>query len=83
VHNIIYGDHGAYIQINKNDLCIGLKVKEGQEWRLTPEYKNIKYLWKYPIGMPDVKVYEQKNTVKYAPYIVGMFYINPFDLIRR
>ena len=28
----------------------------------------------------NVKVYEQKRTVDYADYKVGLFYISPFDL---
>jgi hypothetical protein len=27
-----------------------------------------------------VKVYDQKRTVEYADYKVGLFYISPFDL---
>jgi hypothetical protein len=28
----------------------------------------------------NVKVYDQKRTVDYADYKVGLFYISPFDL---
>ena len=28
----------------------------------------------------NVKVYDQKRTVEYADYKVGLFYISPFDL---
>jgi hypothetical protein len=28
----------------------------------------------------NVKVYDQKRTVEYANYKVGLFYISPFDL---
>jgi len=28
----------------------------------------------------NVKVYDQKRTVEYADYEVGLFYISPFDL---
>ena len=28
----------------------------------------------------NVKVYEQKRSVDYADYKVGLFYISPFDL---
>jgi hypothetical protein len=28
----------------------------------------------------NMKVYEQKRTVDYADYKVGLFYISPFDL---
>ena len=29
----------------------------------------------------NVKVYDQKRTVEYADYKVGLFYISPFDLL--
>ena len=28
----------------------------------------------------NVKVYDQKRTVEYADYKVGLFYVSPFDL---
>ena len=31
-------------------------------------------------GQSNVKVYDQKRTVDYADYKVGLFYISPFDL---
>ncbi len=70
----VTGDHGAYIEIAEKDIKKNiLHIKKGHEWRL--KNKLCKYVW-YESSDGD-KVYYQRNTVKYADYKPGYYYIDP------
>lgn len=84
---VVVGDYGAYVEIAKEDLIITLDVKKGQEWRLNKEFLtkrklNIKYEWYEYLG---IKVYFQLETVLYADYKPGYYYISvlEFDKIEN
>ncbi len=88
---VVMGDYGAYVEIPFEHLDMGdrLKLKEKQEWRADKEYlakreltKRVKYIWytwKLGEGYPEIKVYMQLNTVKYADYLPGFYYISVLD----
>ena len=73
---VVIGDYGAYIEIAPEQIIAGtLKPK----FNGTPP-RPVKYIWLTVIGDPSVKVYEQKGTVAYADYQVGLFYVAPSDV---
>lgn len=81
-HRLVIGDHGAYIEFDFENLLLPIQTKLGEEYRETENYK-CKYHWKNPIvnGLPiDVKIYYQIERVKYADYMVGMYYVDPYEL---
>lgn len=73
---VVVGDRGAYIefwpdQIAKNNIFI----PDHARYRLTDKvcYYNE---WQSKCNS-KVFIYEQKKTVAYADYLIGMFYIHP------
>lgn len=70
---VVIGAHGPYIEFNESQCLIPLVTKEGQEWR---EESSPKYIWLYPEGFPEIKVYKQVRPVKYASYVVGKMYVD-------
>lgn len=75
----VIGDFGAYIEIDPKDINQSILVKKFKGEPIRP----IKYVWFYPNGEPEVKVYYQLGTVKYADYRVGYYYVAPSDVICR
>ena len=75
---IVIGDYGAFIEFSKP--VSKLVIEKGQEYRLTLEFKNVKYNW---VTIPDgshIKIYHQRGTVKYADYKIGKFYISVHEV---
>jgi hypothetical protein len=56
-----------------------LHIPPDQEWRIHSE--KAFYIEHRSRDAANVKVYEQRRTVDYADYRVGMFYIAPEDLV--
>lgn len=78
---IVIGDYGAYIEIPPHLMVMEhLQIAPGQEYRFSERYQSVKYYWLCPITADYVKIYWQKNTVKYADYIPQMFYISPYEV---
>lgn len=84
---VVIGDYGAYVEIDKKDLLVDLIIPPKQEWRIDRDYimnrgLNVKYIWYEYKGR---KVYLQTNTVTYADYKPGYYYISVlyFDLIEK
>lgn len=84
---VVVGDYGAYVEIDKKDLLVDLSVPKGQEWRLDKNFiekrnLSIKYEW---YEYDNKKVYFQINTVTYADYKPGYYYISVlyFDIIKE
>ena len=69
---IVIGDRGPYIEFGCNQLYMEkLHIPKQRhvyftEWRTNDE--------------SNTMVYHQKRTVKYAEYIIGLYYISPSDL---
>ena len=72
---LVVGGHGPYIELSEKQLSFKPVVVKGQEWRTEPKYKQCKYEW---LTHPDIgiKIYKQKNKVRYADYLPGMFYVD-------
>lgn len=83
---IVVGDYGAFVEFSNEEIFKGsIKIKSGQEFRINDKRfsAHCKYEWytdKYGDGL---KIYHQKKTVSYADYIVGMWYISPYELSVR
>lgn len=78
---IVIGDYGAYVEFSgeqaNKELFI---IAPGQEYRLEPRYSNVKYIWLTIDDGSEIKIYYQKNTVKYADYIPNKYYISVYEV---
>ena len=73
---MVVGDYGAYLELAPEHVTLeNLKLR----WPGKPK-RPVKYLWWQSKDTTQTKVYEQRGTVAYADYKVGMWYINPHDL---
>lgn len=89
---IVYGDHGPYIEFQREHIRIGLEPK-----CRTPLPKHCFYEWLIPVDGSNIKVYDQKRDVRklrnppaggfcgdrkegYADYRVGFVYVSPHEL---
>ena len=69
---IVIGDRGPYVEFSPEQIVIdNFHIPEQRhvyftEWRSNDE--------------SNVMVYDQKRTVKYADYKIGLYYISPSDL---
>lgn len=75
---IVIGDYGAFIEFSIP--ACRLVIEKGQEYRLTPEFKNVKYNW---VTIPDgshIKIYHQRGLVTYADYKIGKFYVSVHEV---
>lgn len=76
---IVIGDYGAYIEFNADQANLSsYTIPEDQLWRLNlKRYPNLKYQW-LTIGKSKsgIKIYYQLNSVKYADYIPGKYYVS-------
>lgn len=71
---IVIGDYGAFIEFSK--AASPLVIEKGQEYRLTEQFKNVKYNWVTIDDNSHIKIYHQRGTVSYADYRVGKFYVS-------
>lgn len=88
----VYGDHGPYVEFEKQHLVVKLKRKFN---RKLP--KDAYYEWLCILEFPNLKIYDQKRNVKhlpnppghgfrgnrkegYADYLPGKIYISAWDL---
>ncbi len=83
---VVIGHYGAFIEfspqnLNKKDV----KVKEGQDYRLTnPRYTDkVKYAWLTTNDKSDCKIYDQKKSVTYADYRPNKLYISPYEVMSQ
>lgn len=81
-NRIVIGDYGAFVeflseQANKDAFTIA----PGQEYRLSPRYNNVKYIWLTILDNSNIKIYYQRNTVKYADYIPKRYYVSVHEVI--
>lgn len=77
---IVIGDYGAFIEFDESDKANTFCIAKGQEYRLEEKYKNVKYHWLTIDDGSDIKIYFQRNTVHYADYRVGYYYVSVFDV---
>ncbi len=82
-YTLVTGDHGSYYEFELEDLNCEIGVYENEKHRL--KNPSAKYDWYIPIieRIPEnkIKIYLQKNTVKYADYKIGKYYVSPYDIL--
>jgi len=76
---VVCGGHGHYIEFLEHQLCFEPIIEKGQEWRATPKYQHVKYIWMTHPDL-DIKIYFQMNKVKYADYKIGRYYIDILEI---
>jgi hypothetical protein len=77
---VVIGGRGAYIEFAPEQMAMeNLHIPLDQEWRYQSEMAY--YIEHRSRDEANVKVYEQRRTVEYADYKIGMFYIAPADVI--
>ena len=75
---IVIGDRGPYIEVSTDNIVKdAIKIPKGLEHRLVSDCYYVEYR---SIDESNIKVYHQKKTVWYADYLIGLYYISPFDL---
>ena len=72
-NRIVIGDYGPYIEMTPEQ--IQLQSIE-QRWPGKPN-REVKYIWMQTRDNEKTKVYWQQNTVPYADYKPGMYYVDP------
>ena len=79
---VVIGERGPYIEFLPGHLIWdSLHMPEEEKYRLEHPWKDqVFYVEWRTKDQSNVKVYDQKRTVDYADYKVGLFYISPFDL---
>jgi hypothetical protein len=76
---VVIGGRGPYVEFSDGQVIKkAIFVPEGQRYRLS---SSVCYYdeWRTR-DSANVKLYHQKAPVGYADYLVGMWYISPFDL---
>jgi len=74
---VVIGDYGPYVEFDISNI----KYKNIKEKWPGSFKKNVKYVWFHTKDKVETKIYCQRQTVPYADYRVGMYYIHPSDLI--
>jgi len=79
---VVIGGRGPYIEFLPGHLIWdSLQIPGEEKYRLEHSWKDkVFYVEWRTKDQSNVKVYDQKRTVEYADYKVGLFYISPFDL---
>lgn len=72
---IVIGDYGAYIEFDEDQIKLPNIV---QRWAGKPK-RDVKYIWMQTNDSENTKVYWQQDTVDYADYKVGMYYVDILD----
>ena len=72
-NRMVVGDYGPYIEFTEDQIKLD---NIEQRWPDTPDV-GIKYVWMQTKDKEKTKVYFQKDTVAYADYKVGFYYVDP------
>lgn len=76
---IVVGGRGPYVEFTDEHINFkSFHVPKDQLYRLTD--RRVYYVELRSIDESNVKLYYQLQTVAYADYKIGMFYISPYDL---
>lgn len=81
IDRIVIGDYGPYIEFDSINANMDVIYEDPKEaYRSTDKYiDKVKYLWYTSTGKD--KIYLQLRTVEYADYLIGKFYISPYDVV--
>ena len=79
---VVIGERGPYIEFLPGHLIWdSLHMPDEEKHRTEHPWKDrVFYVEWRTNDKSNVKVYDQKKSVDYADYKVGLFYISPFDL---
>lgn len=78
---VVHGGRGDYIELTREQIKLPLLSRFANKNWETTNSEDIYYYWLFTVGFPDVKIYKQCKTVKYADYKVGYYYISPNELL--
>jgi hypothetical protein len=78
---VVIGDRGPYIEADLQDVILdNLFIPEKEKYRVENKWWwNRVYYLEFRTKHSGAMVYWQRRTVKYADYIVGKWYISPYD----
>ena len=77
-NRIVLGGRGPYIEFDDSQVKMkNCFIPKEEAWR---QLSDTAYYIEYRTDRDYVKVYKQLRIVNYADYIVGLYYISPFDL---
>jgi hypothetical protein len=80
-NRVVIGDYGAYIEF-ENALVDNMVIPKEQEYRQTKRFiNNVKYLWYTAKDTSNCKIYFQLRTVPYADYVIGRYYVSPYEVM--
>ncbi len=78
-NRIVIGDRGPYAEFTDAQIVLpSFHIPKTQLYRLTD--RRVYYIEMRSVDVYDVKLYYQLQTVAYADYKIGMFYMSPYDL---
>lgn len=78
-NRIVVGGRGPYVELTDLQIIMdSFHIPKNQLYRLTD--KRVYYVEFRSNDLNNIKLYYQLQTVAYADYKIGMFYISPFDL---
>jgi hypothetical protein len=82
---VVIGDRGPYIEIHPDQMCLEcIYIPENQKWRVdSAKWKDKVYYLEYRTNITGAMVYLQKRCVKYADYKVNMYYVSPWDVVKK
>ena len=76
---IVIGGRGPYVEFLKDQIVWeNFYIPNSELFRINSS--SVYYIEYRSIDGAYVKLYEQKQLVKYADYKIGMYYISPYDL---
>jgi hypothetical protein len=78
-NRIVIGERGPYVEF-EDVYMHSVHIPEDQEYRTNCTFSKVYYIEHRTIDESNVKIYEQLRTVNYADYLIGKFYVSPFDL---
>jgi hypothetical protein len=74
----VHGGRGDYLEFSREQMVMD-NLNPVIGW--CPHHRTTHaYFWEYRTA-DNVMVYEQRETVKYADYKIGLFYISPKDVM--
>lgn len=77
---IVIGDYGAFIEFSTPTLE-NIYIPKEQEYRQSERFiNNVKYLWYTAKDNSRCKIYYQLKKVPYADYVVGKYYVSPYEV---
>lgn len=78
-NRIVVGDYGPFIELNYTQMQLGnIEEKWAGSFR-----KIVKYVWMQTKDSEKTKIYLQKDTVPYADYRIGCYYIHLAHVVIR